>query len=107
MSKKTGSNAASLWLLGAVAVFAGLLIADANPIVGVLTIGVGFVLLIAGRGSWGAWNGRGGVVRPTSQATAFSAPPLPDTVLVKCDFCSTVQPFREKCVHCGAPLPRP
>ncbi len=85
-------------------VFAGILIAEANPIVGVLIIGAGFVLLIAGRGTW---NRRAVVLRPISEATAFSAPPLPDTVVVRCEFCGTTQPFREKCVQCGAPLPRP
>ena len=86
-------------------VFAGILIAEANPIVGVLdSLARAFVPLIAGRGTS---NRRAVVLRPISEATAFSAPPLPDTVVVRCEFCGTTQPFREKCVQCGAPLPRP
>ncbi len=48
-----------------------------------------------------------GVQRPYTQQTAFSPPPPPDTILVKCEYCGMSQLFKEKCVGCGAPLPKP
>lgn len=50
---------------------------------------------------------RGTVQRPSSETTAFAPPPPPDTVMVKCDYCGTEQTWRETCVQCGAPLPKP
>ncbi|MGD0478054.1 MAG: hypothetical protein ABSB29_07805 [Nitrososphaerales archaeon] len=47
------------------------------------------------------------IQRPTSESTAFPPPPPPDSVLVKCQYCGTAQPFRELCSNCGAPLPKP
>jgi hypothetical protein len=47
------------------------------------------------------------IQRPTSESTAFPPPPPPDSVLVKCQYCGTAQPFKEKCSNCGAPLPKP
>lgn len=47
------------------------------------------------------------IQRPISESTAFSPPPPPDSVLVKCQYCGTAQPFRELCSNCGAPLPKP
>jgi hypothetical protein len=47
------------------------------------------------------------IQRPTSESTAFPPPPPPDSVLVKCQYCGTAQPFREQCSNCGAPLPKP
>jgi hypothetical protein len=53
--------------------------------------------------------GQGGsrIQRPYTAQTAFPPPPPPDTLLVKCPYCNTSQPFREKCENCGAPLPKP
>ncbi|MBI3858827.1 MAG: hypothetical protein HY296_01090 [Thaumarchaeota archaeon] len=48
-----------------------------------------------------------GVQRPVTEATAFQPPPPPDTVLVKCPYCGTVQKFQKACSSCGGPLPRP
>src|SRR5205807_8756774 len=48
-----------------------------------------------------------GVHRPYTEQTAFSPPPPPDTILVKCESCGMNQPFTAKCVGCGAPLPKP
>ena len=36
----------------------------------------------------------------------FVAPP-PDTVMVKCEFCGTQQMWKETCMKCGAPPPKP
>ena len=47
------------------------------------------------------------IQRPISESTAFPPPPPPDSVLVKCQYCGTAQPFRELCSNCGAPLPKP
>ena len=47
------------------------------------------------------------IQRPTSESTAFPPPPPPDSVLVKCPYCGTAQPFKELCSNCGAPLPKP
>jgi hypothetical protein len=54
-----------------------------------------------------AGQGRSGIQRPYTEQTAFPPPPPPDTILVKCPYCNTSQPFREKCQNCGAPLPKP
>ncbi len=53
--------------------------------------------------------GQGGprIQRPSTEQTAFPPPPPPDTILVKCPYCNTSQPFQEKCANCGAPLPKP
>src|SRR5436853_7022461 len=48
-----------------------------------------------------------GVQRPYTQQTAFSPPPPPDTILVKCEYCGMTQPSKEKCSGSGAPLPTP
>jgi hypothetical protein len=50
---------------------------------------------------------RAGVQRPMTEVTAFPPPPPPDTVLVKCQYCGTEQTWRETCVKCGAPIPKP
>src|SRR5207244_13585214 len=48
-----------------------------------------------------------GVQRPYTQQTAFSPPPPPDTILVKCEYCGMNQPFKEQRVGCGPHLPKP
>jgi len=48
-----------------------------------------------------------GVQRPLSEATSFPPPPPPDTVMVKCEYCGTEQIWKETCVQCGAPMPKP
>ena len=50
---------------------------------------------------------RGSVQRPMTQATSFPPPPPPDTVMVKCGYCGAEQTWRETCVQCGAPMPKP
>lgn len=50
---------------------------------------------------------RGRVQRPLSEATSFPPPPPPDTVMVKCEYCGTEQTWKEMCVQCGAPMPKP
>jgi hypothetical protein len=50
---------------------------------------------------------RGRVQRPLSEVTAFPPPPPPDTVMVKCEYCGTEQTWKETCVRCGAPMPKP
>jgi hypothetical protein len=52
-------------------------------------------------------SGGSRVQRPMSEATAFPPPPPPDTVMVKCAYCGTQQIWKETCVQCGAPLPKP
>jgi len=54
-----------------------------------------------------AASSRGRIQRPISETTAFPPPPPPDTVMVKCEFCGTQQMWKETCVKCGAPLPKP
>lgn len=49
---------------------------------------------------------RGRVQRPLSEITSFPPPP-PDTVMVKCEYCGTEQTWKETCVQCGAPMPKP
>ncbi len=65
------------------------------------------VLIIIVIGAARSLSYRGSVQRPLSEATSFPPPPPPDTVLVKCDYCGTEQKWSEKCLQCGAPLPRP
>lgn len=52
-------------------------------------------------------SSRGRIQRPLSEGTAFPPPPPPDTIMVKCAYCGTAQTWRETCVRCGAPLPKP
>ena len=47
------------------------------------------------------------VQRPLSEVTAFPPPPPPDTVMVKCEYCGTEQVWKENCIKCGAPMPKP
>jgi hypothetical protein len=56
-----------------------------------------------------AWSRsmRGSVQRPMTEATSFPPPPPPDTVMVKCEYCGAEQTWRETCVQCGAPMPKP
>ena len=54
-----------------------------------------------------ATQSRSNIQRPYTQQTAFPPPPPPDTILVRCPYCMTNQPFKEKCENCGAPLPKP
>ncbi len=54
-----------------------------------------------------ALKGGSTIQKPYTEQTAFPPPPPPDTVLVRCTYCNTSQPFREKCENCGAPLPKP
>ncbi len=64
------------------------------------------LVIIAFGAAWGL-SGRSRVQRPQSEATAFPPPPPPDTVLVKCEYCGAQQTWKETCVQCGAPLPKP
>jgi len=50
---------------------------------------------------------RGSVQRPMTGATSFPPPPPPDTIMVKCEYCGTEQTWRETCIQCGAPMPKP
>ncbi len=63
------------------------------------------IIIIIGVARAASW--RGTVQRPLSETTAFAPPPPPDTVTVRCDYCGTRQTWRESCVKCGAPLPKP
>jgi cytochrome c oxidase assembly factor CtaG len=63
------------------------------------------VLIVVGAAR--AFSSRGRIQRPLSESTAFPPPPPPDTVMVKCNYCGTEQKWSEKCVQCGAPLPKP
>jgi hypothetical protein len=54
-----------------------------------------------------SWSNQRGVQRPMTDATSFPPPPPPDTVTVKCQYCGTQQVWKEACVKCGAPLPKP
>lgn len=65
------------------------------------------VVLIIIIGIAAASSSRRRVQRPLTEDTDFPPPPPPDTVLVKCQYCGTSQTWRENCMHCGAPLPRP
>jgi hypothetical protein len=64
------------------------------------------IIIIAIAAARGLYGGRR-VQRPMTEATAFPPPPPPDTVMVKCDYCGTAQTWKETCVKCGAPLPKP
>jgi hypothetical protein len=66
-----------------------------------------FVVVIIAVAFARAMSMRGRVQRPFSETTAFPPPPPPDTVMVKCEYCGTQQTWRETCVQCGAPLPKP
>jgi hypothetical protein len=79
---------------------------DMGSFIGVLFfIIVALVVVVAFARSMSGWNR--GVQRPVSEATAFPPPPPPDTVMVKCQYCGTQQVWKETCVKCGAPLPKP
>ncbi|MGD1055237.1 MAG: hypothetical protein ABR867_04040 [Nitrososphaerales archaeon] len=52
-------------------------------------------------------SNRGSIQRPLSEATSFPPPPPPDTVMVKCEYCGTEQAWKETCIKCGAPMPKP
>ena len=101
---KADRKAPNYWNLGLVIVFVGFLLVEGNSVLGIAIIIAGAFLVVMGRRTLSFGNR---VTRPTSTATAYPAPPPPDTIMVKCEFCGTVQPFKEKCVNCGAPLPRP
>jgi hypothetical protein len=106
--KKSNYPAVLSFVIGIVLFVTGIGIAAFDAGAGVLLIIVGLALVVVARPSGvRMYGGRGNVQRPASGETAFSPPPLPDTVVVKCQFCGTSQPFRENCVQCGAPLPRP
>lgn len=49
----------------------------------------------------------GRVQRPVIDGTSFPPPPPPDTVMVRCEYCGTQQTWRQNCLRCGAPLPKP
>ena len=66
-----------------------------------------FVVIVVGNVARAMRSRSRPIQRPTSESTAFSPPPPPDSVLVKCQYCGTAQPFRELCSNCGAPLPKP
>ena len=101
---KAGRNPAKSWAPGVVLAVIGLIVANASLVLGLVLVMAGALLLAMGRGYLNAGSV---VIRPVSEATAYPAPPPPDTIMVKCEFCGTVQPFKEKCVECGAPLPKP
>jgi hypothetical protein len=108
MSKKPRGSSMVWWVLGAVVVAVGYVIANVDPVAGLIALGAGIVFLIWGRSAWKEnWKAGRVVVQPVPEAPAFSGPPPPDTVLVECNFCGTIQPFKQTCVRCGAPLPRP
>jgi hypothetical protein len=52
-------------------------------------------------------SNRSSIQRPLSEATSFPPPPPPDTVMVKCEYCGTEQAWKETCIKCGAPMPKP
>jgi len=52
-------------------------------------------------------SGRNRVQRPLSGVTAFPPPPPPDTAMIMCEYCGTEQIWKENCVKCGAPMPKP
>lgn len=65
------------------------------------------IIVIIIIGAARAFSRRGTIQRPLSESTAFPPPPPPDTVMVKCSYCGSEQTWRETCVQCGAPLPKP
>jgi len=71
----------------------------------VLVFGIVIVIIIVGMAV--AVKRGSNVQRPSTQQTAYPPPRPPDTVLVKCPYCGTSQPFARGCVNCGAPLPKP
>lgn len=71
----------------------------------ILILGVVIVMVIVGMAA--AAGRRSTVQRPSTQQTAYPPPRPPDSVLVKCPYCGTSQPFAHSCVNCGAPLPKP
>ena len=103
---KQNRNLGVLLLLGIVLLVVGVFAVFVAFTVSILLIVVGSALFFYAGRKANVFN-RMPYVGPIPAATAPSAPPLPDTVLVKCSFCGTVQPYREKCAQCGAPLPRP
>jgi hypothetical protein len=66
-----------------------------------------FLVIIAIAVASRSWSSARGVQRPVFQDTSFPPPPPPDTVMVKCQYCGTQQVWKETCVKCGAPLPKP
>ncbi len=68
---------------------------------------VGFIIVVAVIAMAAAARGGPRIQRPSTQQTAYPPPPPPDSVLVKCPYCGTTQPFSHDCVNCGAPLPKP
>ncbi|HEV2120020.1 MAG TPA: hypothetical protein VGS11_07970 [Candidatus Bathyarchaeia archaeon] len=66
-----------------------------------------FLALAVGALARAARAGAPRIQRPLNGQTAFPPPPPPDTILVVCPYCNTSQPFKEKCAHCGGPLPKP
>jgi len=65
------------------------------------------ILIVIIVGAARAFSKRSTIQRPLSESTAFPPPPPPDTVMVKCSYCGTEQTWKETCVQCGAPLPKP
>jgi len=105
--KNQNRNLGILLLLGMVLAFIGFfLLFFLESIVSIALIIVGLVLFYGSGRKANVFN-RERYIGPVPAATAPSPPPLPDTVLVRCDFCGTVQPYSDKCVQCGAPLTRP
>jgi hypothetical protein len=76
---------------------------DFLPLLAFLFVLVFIIVIIVAARSFS----KGGVQRPMTEATAFPPPPPPDTVMVKCQYCGTEQTWRENCVKCGAPIPKP
>lgn len=73
------------------------------PVLFILAVLIVIAVVAATRGM----SSRGRIQRPTSESTAFPPPPPPDTVTVKCQYCGAEQTWKETCIQCGAPLPRP
>lgn len=74
---------------------------------GIIVLFVIFVIVIIAVGAALGLSNRSRVQRPLSEATAFPPPPPPDTVMVRCEYCGASQTWKETCVKCGAPLPKP
>jgi hypothetical protein len=87
------------------------LIAFVLFVIGIFVSSYAFILfvivLIVGAAVAASGRSVGGVQRPTSESTAYMPPPMPDTVMVKCQYCGTSQTYRANCLTCGAPLPAP
>ena len=77
---------------------------DMFPLFALFFILVFIIIVVAAARSF---SSRTDIQRPLTEAASFPPPPPPDTVMVKCEYCGTQQTWRQNCVKCGAPVPKP